>query len=56
LNASETKCIVINPKTTKCYFKEFNVSVAGMTLERIGINNNNLAIKLLGICIDKLLT
>jgi len=40
LNADKTKNIVINPKTARCNLAEFNVSIADITLERIGLNCN----------------
>jgi len=38
LDANKTKYIVINPKTARCNLAEFNVNIADITLERIGLN------------------
>ena len=45
LNANRTKYIVINPKTARCNLAEFNVNIADITLERIGLNSTDQATK-----------
>ena len=56
LNANKTKYIVINPKTARCNLAEFNVNIADITLEIIGLNCTDQATKLLGIYIGETLT
>ena len=56
LNVNKTKYIVINPKTARCQLAEFNVNIADITLERIGLNCTERATTFLGIYNDETLT